>query len=100
MLPVTTPKSTNENSSASDMRSTFNVRLPIRFEPNSLSRAVAVHENATPIEISSPKYAIVPLWLKIFHYFTGVSLFPAAKLHIFIEIPDRQRKNLLLSASV
>ena len=43
------------------MRSTLSVRLPSRFEPNSLSNAVAVHENATPIDISSPMYAIVLL---------------------------------------
>jgi hypothetical protein len=28
------------------------------LEPNSLSNAVAVHENATPIDISSPIYAM------------------------------------------
>ena len=58
-FPVTTPKSTNENINASAILKTFNVRLPNRLLPNSLSNAVAVHENATPIEISSPKYVIV-----------------------------------------
>ena len=61
MLPVTTPKSTSENSSASAMRNTFSVKLPNRLLPDSLSSAVAVHENATPIDISSPIYAIVRL---------------------------------------
>ena len=59
MLPVTTPKSTSENTNAKAMRNTFNVRLPNRLEPNSLSSAVAVHENATPIDISSPIYVII-----------------------------------------
>ena len=43
------------NNNAKAIRSTFSVRLPSRFEPNSLSSAVAVHENATPIDTSSPK---------------------------------------------
>lgn len=38
------------------MRNTFRVRFPIRLLPSSLSRAVAVHEKATPIEMSSPRY--------------------------------------------
>ena len=50
--------STSENNSVSAILSTFSVRLPSRFEPNSLSNAVAVHENATPMDISSPKYVI------------------------------------------
>ena len=54
-----TPKSTSENTNAKAMRNTFNVRLPNRLEPNSLSSAVAVHENATPIDISSPIYVII-----------------------------------------
>jgi len=40
------------------MRVMLSVRLPMRLLPNSLSNAVAVHENATPIEISSPTYCI------------------------------------------
>ena len=64
-LPVTTAKSTSDNSSAIAMRSTLSVRLPSRFEPNSLSSAVAVHENATPIDISSPMYVICAAKVRI-----------------------------------
>lgn len=49
----------SENTNANAILKTFRVRLPSRFEPNSLSNAVAVHENATPIDINSPKYVIV-----------------------------------------
>ena len=54
-LPITTMKSTKEKTSASAIRSTLSVRFPNRLEPNSLNSAVAVHENATPIDINSPK---------------------------------------------
>ena len=52
---MTTQNSTIENGRASSMRSTLSVRLPSRLLPYSLSSAVAVHEKATPIDISSPK---------------------------------------------
>ena len=45
-----------ENTSVMTMRIRFSVRFPMRLLPNSLSNAVAVHENATPIDISSPIY--------------------------------------------
>ena len=61
-LPVTTKNSMNEKSNANNIRSTLSVRLPNRFDPNSLSSAVAVHENATPIDMSSPMNDI------LFHY--------------------------------
>ena len=53
--PMTTQKSTREKSNASAIRSTLSVRLPNRLLPNSLNNAVAVHEKATPIDISSPR---------------------------------------------
>ena len=48
-----------EKMSVMTMRIRFSVRLPMRLLPNSLNSAVAVHENATPIEISSPMYCMV-----------------------------------------
>ena len=57
--PVEYQKSISEKSSVSDIRNTLSVRLPMRLLPYSLKSAVAVHENATPMDMSSPKNAIV-----------------------------------------
>jgi len=56
--PVEYQKSINEKISVRDIRNTLSVRLPMRLLPYSLRSAVAVHEKATPIDMSSPKYVI------------------------------------------
>ena len=57
--PITTQNITIAKSNEKPMRNTLSVRLPNRLLPNSLNRAVAVHEKATPIDISSPMYVII-----------------------------------------
>ena len=55
---MTIQNRTAEKMSVMAMRVKFSVTLPMRLLPISLSNAVAVHENATPIDMSSPKYCI------------------------------------------
>ena len=55
---MTTQKRIAENISVMAMRVKLSVTLPMRLLPISLNKAVAVHENATPIDIISPRYCI------------------------------------------
>jgi len=57
-VPPVSQNRMHEKMSVMAMRVMLSVRLPMRLLPNSLNSAVAVHENATPIDISSPIYCI------------------------------------------